>query len=181
MNTDLLKANIRTIPDFPIKGIIFFDVTTIFKSADCIKELGDGLYDMYKDKGITKVVGLESRGFIAGGIAAHRLGAGFVPIRKPGKLPAETVSVSYAKEYGTDTLEIHTDSITPDDVVLIHDDLLASGGTAVAAIELVRKFKPKAIHVNFIIELTDLPGRSRLPEDIDVTSLIKVAEHEGWD
>lgn len=178
MNTELIRNNIRTIPDFPVKGIIFFDVTTIFKNADCIRELGDGLYEMYKDKGITKVAGLESRGFIAGGVAASRLGAGFVPIRKPGKLPADTISCSYEKEYGTDTLEIHTDAITSDDVVLIHDDLLASGGTAKAAIELVRKFNPKAIYVNFIIELTDLPGRSRLPEDLEISSIIKVAEHQ---
>lgn len=176
MNTELIKSNIRTIPDFPKPGIVFFDVTTIFKNPDCIKELGDSLYELYKDKGITKVVGMESRGFIVGAVAAHRLGAGFVPARKPGKLPAETISCRYIKEYGYDSLEIHTDAITSDDVVLIHDDLLASGGTAAAVIELVKKFNPKAIYVNFILEITDLPGRAQLPSDIEVTSLLEVSE-----
>lgn len=177
MDKQLLIANLRTIPDFPKPGIIFFDVTTLFKSKECIKEMSDEIYELYKDKGITKVACLEARGFILGGIVSYRFGAGFVPIRKPGKLPADTISTRYVKEYGYDTIEIHKDAIGPDDVVLIHDDLLASGGTAAAAIELVKKFNPKAIYVNFIIELTDLPGRSRLPEDLPVTSLLKVAEH----
>ena len=104
MNTELLLANLRSIPDFPIPGILFRDVTTLFKSAECLKELEDTLYEMYKDKGITKVVGIESRGFIMGASLAIRLGAGFVPVRKPGKLPAETIQESYQKEYGTDTI-----------------------------------------------------------------------------
>ena len=137
MNTELLLSNLRSIPDFPIPGILFRDVTTLFKSAECLKELEDTLYEMYKDKGITKVVGIESRGFIMGASLAIRLGAGFVPVRKPGKLPAETIQESYQKEYGTDTIEIHKDAISENDVVLIHDDLLATGGTMLAAYNLV--------------------------------------------
>lgn len=179
MTTDieLLKANLRTIPDFPKPGIIFFDVTTLFQSAACMREMTDSICELYRHKGITKVVGLESRGFILGASVACGLGAGFVPVRKPGKLPYKTVKAEYEKEYGTDTVEMHVDAITPDDVVLIHDDLLATGGTANAAIELVRSFNPKAVYVNFVIELTDLPGRSKLPEDVEITSLLPLAEH----
>ena len=172
MNTELLLANLRSIPDFPIPGILFRDVTTLFKSAECLKELEDTLYEMYKDKGITKVVGIESRGFIMGASLAIRLGAGFVPVRKPGKLPAETIQESYQKEYGTDTIEIHKDAILENDVVLIHDDLLATGGTMLAAYNLVQKFTPKATFINFIIELVDLKGRTIFPEGVDVSSLL---------
>ena len=121
--------------------------------------------DIYKDKGITKVAGIESRGFIAGAAVASRLGAGFVPVRKPGKLPADTVSATYDKEYGKDTIEIHADAITPDDVVLIHDDLLATGGTARAAVELVNKFHPKKVYVNFLIALKEFDMLKNFPED----------------
>ena len=121
MSLESLKSSLRTIPDFPKKGILFWDVTTMFKDATALRELEDALYELYKDKGITKVVGLESRGFIMGPALAIRLGAGFVMARKPGKLPAEVISQTYVKEYGRDTIEIHTDAITPDDVVLIHD------------------------------------------------------------
>ena len=172
MNTELLLSNLRSIPDFPIPGILFRDVTTLFKSAECLKELEDTLYEMYKDKGITKVVGIESRGFIMGASLAIRLGAGFVPVRKPGKLPAETIQESYQKEYGTDTIEIHKDAISENDVVLIHDDLLATGGTMLAAYNLVQKFAPKATFINFIIELVDLKGRTIFPEGVDVSSLL---------
>ena len=172
MNKELLLANLRSIPDFPIPGILFRDVTTLFKNAECLKELEDTLYEMYKDKGITKVVGIESRGFIVGASLAIRLGAGFVPVRKPGKLPAETIQESYQKEYGVDTIEIHKDAISQNDVVLIHDDLLATGGTMLAAYNLVQKFAPKATYVNFIIELIDLKGREIFPENVDVTSLL---------
>ena len=172
MNTELLLANLRSIPDFPIPGILFRDVTTLFKSAECLKELEDTLYEMYKDKGITKVVGIESRGFIMGASLAIRLGAGFVPVRKPGKLPAETIQESYQKEYGTDTIEIHKDAILENDVVLIHDDLLATGGTMLAAYNLVQKFSPKTTFVNFIIELVDLKGRTIFPEGVYVSSLL---------
>ena len=127
---------------------------------------------LYRDKGVTKVVGIESRGFIGGSILAFELGAGFVPARKPGKLPADTVRMEYAKEYGTDTIEMHRDAIGPDDIVVIHDDVLATGGTMAAAIKLVKSMNPKKIYVNFIIELAALNGRAALPEDVDVTSLI---------
>ena len=172
MNKELLLANLRSIPDFPIPGILFRDVTTLFKSPECLKELEDSLYEMYKDKGITKVVGIESRGFIMGASLAIRLGAGFVLARKPGKLPAETIQETYQKEYGTDTIEIHKDSISNDDVVLLHDDLLATGGTMLAAYNLVQKFAPKATYINFIIELIDLKGRAIFPEGVEVSSLL---------
>ena len=155
MNTELLLKNLRSIPDFPIPGILFRDVTSLFKSAECMKELDDTLYEMYKECGITKVVGIESRGFVMGATLAVRLGAGFVPVRKPGKLPAETISESYSKEYGTDTIEIHKDAIDENDVVLLHDDLLATGGTMLAAYNLVKKMNPKKVMINFIIELDD--------------------------
>ncbi len=176
MNKELLLKNLRTVPDFPIPGILFFDVTTLFKDAESLKELEDELYELYKDKGITKVVGIESRGFVMGAILAARLGAGFIPARKPGKLPAETIKETFAKEYGTDTIEIHKDAITEDDVVLIHDDLLATGGTAKAAYNLVKKFNPKEVLVNFIIEITNLNGREIFAEGVDVSALIEVEE-----
>lgn len=176
MNKELLLKNLRTVPDFPIPGILFFDVTTLFKDAECLKELEDELYEQYKDKGITKVVGIESRGFVMGAVLAARLGAGFIPARKLGKLPAETIQESFAKEYGTDTIEIHKDAITEDDVVLIHDDLLATGGTAKAAYNLVKKFNPKEVLVNFIIEITNLNGREIFDEGVDVSALIEVEE-----
>ena len=119
MSKETLKANLREIPDFPIPGILFYDVTTLFKNPECLQEILDTLYEMYKDKGITKVVGIESRGFIMGGALAARLGAGFVMARKPGKLPAEVVEETYAKEYGTDTIQIHKDAIDENDVVLL--------------------------------------------------------------
>lgn len=178
MNSKLLLANLRNIPDFPKAGIQFKDVSTLFKNADCLKELSDALYELYKDCGITKVVGIESRGFVMGAILAARLGAGFVMCRKPGKLPAETVKATYLKEYGWDTIEIHQDAITSDDVVLIHDDLLATGGSMQAAVDLVERFKPKKIYVNFLIELCmeGLNGRSLLRKDLDVTCLLKLVE-----
>ncbi len=172
MNKELLLKNLRSIPDFPIPGILFRDVTSLFKSAECMKELDDTLYEMYKDCGITKVVGIESRGFVMGAALAVRLGAGFVPVRKPGKLPAETISESYSKEYGTDTIEIHKDAIEEGDVVLLHDDLLATGGTMLAAYNLVKKMNPKKVMINFIIELEDLKGRDIFPEDAQIDSLL---------
>ena len=172
MNTELLLKNLRSIPDFPIPGILFRDVTSLFKSAECMKELDDTLYEMYKECGITKVVGIESRGFVMGATLAVRLGAGFVPVRKPGKLPAETISESYSKEYGTDTIEIHKDAIDENDVVLLHDDLLATGGTMLAAYNLVKKMNPKKVMINFIIELEDLKGREIFPEDAQIDSLL---------
>ena len=133
MSKETLIKSIREVPDFPIPGILFYDVTTLFKDPWCLQELSNIMFDMYKDKGITKVVGIESRGFIMGPILATRLNAGFIPIRKPGKLPAETIEESYDKEYGKDTVQIHKDALDENDVVLLHDDLLATGGPMKAA------------------------------------------------
>ena len=170
---DLIK-NLRTVPDFPIKGILFYDVTTLFKQPTVLKGLADNMYELYKDKGITKVVGIESRGFIMAPILATRLNAGFVPIRKPGKLPAETIEASYEKEYGKDTIQMHKDAISEEDVVLIHDDLLATGGTMKAACELVKQLHPRKVYVNFIIELKGLNGREIFDEDIEIDSILSL-------
>ncbi|MDR1527850.1 MAG: adenine phosphoribosyltransferase [Dysgonamonadaceae bacterium] len=175
MNIDKLLQSVRNVPDFPVPGIQFKDVTTLFKNPEILKELSDGLYDMYKDKGITKVVGIESRGFIMGPLLAEHLHAGFIPVRKPGKLPAETYEVSYDKEYGKDTIQIHCDALDETDVVLLHDDLLATGGTMVAAVELIKKFRPKKIYVNFLIELEELKGRAAFDPEIEVTAILKYA------
>ena len=172
MSKETLIKSIREIPDFPIPGILFYDVTTLFKDPWCLQELSDVMFDMYKDKGITKVIGIESRGFIMGPILATRLNAGFVPIRKPGKLPAETLEASYDKEYGKDTVQIHKDALDENDVVLIHDDLLATGGTMKAASELVKMLKPKKVYVNFIIELKDLNGKAVFGDDVEVESVL---------
>ena len=168
--------NLRCIQDFPIPGLNFRDVTTLFKNGACLQVMLDELYEIYKDKGITKIVGIESRGFVMASALAVKLGAGVVLCRKPGKLPAETVSESFSKEYGEDTIEIHKDAINEDDVVLLHDDLLATGGTMRAAYNLVKKFNPKNIYVNFIIEITDegLHGRDIFDKETEITTLIKV-------
>ncbi|MBF0576560.1 adenine phosphoribosyltransferase [Dysgonomonas sp. GY617] len=168
-----LKASVRNIPDFPIPGIQFKDVTTLFQSPQNLKDLTEVLTDLYKEKGITKVVGIESRGFIMGPILALNLDAGFIPIRKPGKLPADTIEESYEKEYGIDTIQIHKDSLEPDDIVLIHDDLLATGGTMLAAYKLIKRMGVKKIYVNFIIELEQLEGRKLFPKDVEVEAIIK--------
>lgn len=176
MNNETLLKNLRNVPDFPIPGIQFKDVSTLFKNAECMQIMLDELYEMYKDKGITKVVGIESRGFVLGGALAAKLGAGFVMCRKPGKLPADTIKESYMKEYGKDTIEIHSDAITEDDVVLLHDDLLATGGSMKAALNLARKFNPKNVMINFIIELTieGLNGRAAFGEDVELTTLMRI-------
>lgn len=176
MNNKTLLENLRCIPDFPQKGVNFRDVTTLFKNPKCLQIMEDELYEMYKDKGVTKIVGIESRGFVMASALAIKLNAGVVLCRKPGKLPGETVQESYSKEYGTDTIEIHKDAITEDDIVLLHDDLLATGGTMKAAYDLVKKFNPKKVYVNFLIELIheDLNGRSNFEEDTDITSLLQV-------
>ena len=172
MRKELLLNNLREIPDFPIPGILFYDVTTLFKNAECLNEMLDTLYERYKDKGITKVVGIESRGFILGGALAARLGAGFVMARKPGKLPADTIEETYAKEYGTDSIQIHKDAINENDVVLLHDDLLATGGTMAATHRLVQKCGAKKTYINFIIELVELNGRKAFPADVEVETLL---------
>lgn len=174
MSKETLRRSIREIPDFPKPGILFYDVTTMFKDVAAMQELSDTLYEMYKDKGITKVVGIESRGFIMGGLLAARLGAGFVPVRKPGKLPAETIEISYAKEYGTDTIQIHKDAIEPGDVVLMHDDLLATGGTMKAACQLVQNMSPQKVYVNFIIELKALHGRDVFGPDVELETILQL-------
>ena len=174
MNKETLRKNLREIPDFPKPGILFYDVTTLFKNAECLSMLIDELYEMYKDKGITKVIGIESRGFILGGALAARLGAGFVMARKPGKLPAEVMEETYAKEYGTDTIQLHKDAIDENDVVLLHDDLLATGGTMAATHRLVRKAGAKKAYINFVIELKGLKGREVFPKDTEVTTILEL-------
>ena len=176
MNNKTLVDNLRCIPDFPQKGINFRDVTTLFKNPECMQIMLDELYELYKDKGITKIVGIESRGFVMASALAIKLGAGVVLCRKPGKLPAETIQESYSKEYGTDTIEIHKDAINAEDVVLLHDDLLATGGTMKAAYDLVQKFNPKKTFINFIIEIKDegLHGRDIFDKDTEITTLLDV-------
>lgn len=169
---EYLKKTVRNIPDFPIPGIQFKDVTPLFKTKESLSTLTEVLCEEYKNKGITKVVGIESRGFIMGPILALKLEAGFIPMRKPGKLPAEVFEEEYKKEYGMDKIQIHKDALSPDDIVLIHDDLLATGGTMHAAYKLVSKMGVKKIYVNFILELDELNGRSIFTEDVEVKSLI---------
>ena len=173
MNNKVLLDNLRSIPDFPKKGINFRDVTTLYKNAECVQIMLDEMEAIYKDKGITKIVGIESRGFIMASALAGRLGCGIVMARKPGKLPSTVIKESFSKEYGVDTIEMHLDSIDENDVVLIHDDLLATGGTAKAAYNLVQHFHPKKVYMNFIIEIKDegLHGRD-LFKDIDLTTLL---------
>ena len=175
MNNKVLLDNLRSIPDFPKKGINFRDVTTLYQNAECVKIMLDELEAIYKDKGITKIVGIESRGFIMASALAGRLGCGIVLARKPGKLPSTVIKESFSKEYGVDTIEMHLDSINENDVVLIHDDLLATGGTAKAAYKLVQYFHPKKTYMNFIIEITDegLHGRD-LFDGIELSTLVTV-------
>ncbi len=148
-----LKETIREVPDYPVKGINFKDITTMLKNPEAFRVVVDEITDYFKDHKITKIVSLESRGFIVGGAIAYHLGAGFVPVRKKGKLPAETIEESYELEYGTDTIEMHKDSISEDDVVLIHDDLLATGGTALAALNLIKQMNVKKVYFSFICDL----------------------------
>ncbi|MBO7546395.1 MAG: adenine phosphoribosyltransferase [Paludibacteraceae bacterium] len=172
MTEQEVKNAIRNIPDFPQKGIQFKDLTTVFVRPDCLTWLKQQMVNKYQGKGITKVIGIESRGFIIAPMVAEAIGAGFVPIRKPGKLPAEVVEVSYKKEYGTDVIQIHKDALTSDDIVVLHDDLLATGGTMQAAISLVKQFGVKQIYVDFIVELDALKGREVFDKDVTVESLI---------
>lgn len=170
---EVIKDQIRNVPDFPKPGIQFKDITTILKQPEFFNFLVDTITDIYKTHNITKVAGIESRGFILGGAIASRLNTGFVPIRKPGKLPAAKYSKKYALEYGTESIEIHQDAFGINETVLLHDDLLATGGTALAAIELIKIFKPKMIYVNFLCELEFLKGKEAL-RSYDVTSLIQL-------
>jgi len=157
-----LEEKIRDVPDFPIKGVLFKDITTLLKDPDAYHYAIDLMVERYKNKGIEIVVGMESRGFIFAAPMAYLLGAGLVPVRKLGKLPAETVRAEYSLEYGTNTLEIHKDAIKPGQKVLVVDDLLATGGTTLATVQLVEKLKGQVVGVVFLIELTFLHGREKL-------------------
>ena len=168
----LVKDKIRSIKDFPIEGIIFRDITTAIKDKDALKEMIDFLTEKFKDQNIDYVAVVESRGFIFGSALAYNIGAGCILIRKPGKLPAETISEEYALEYGTDKLEIHKDAIEEGKNVIVIDDLLATGGTVAAACKLLKKAGGNVKAAAFIIELTDLNGRQNLPQDIEVVSMI---------
>ena len=166
-----LKKYIRSIRYFPVKGILFRDITTLLKDPNGINKTIDELLKFTEGVQIDKVVGIESRGFIFGGLLAQRLGVGFIPVRKPGKLPAETESQTYQLEYGEDSIEIHKDAISQEDKVLIHDDLLATGGTAEAAVKLIEKLGGEVVQISFIIELTFLKGRDKL-KGYDIKSII---------
>jgi len=159
-----IKSKIRTIPDFPKKGIMFRDITTLLKDADGLREVIDAFVERYKTIPVDAVVGLEARGFILGGAVAYRLGKGFVPVRKKGKLPYRTERHEYELEYGTDVIEMHVDAISPGDRVLIVDDLLATGGTALAAAKLVEKLGGAIVEMAFIVDLPDVGGRARIAE-----------------
>lgn len=169
---DNLKKLIREVPDYPKPGILFYDVTTLLKDREGFHELVDKLCEHYEGKKVDVVVGIEARGFIFAPALAYRLRAGFVPVRKPKKLPSKTVTETYQLEYGTDTLEIHEDAVTRGQHCLICDDLLATGGTAAAATALVRKLGGEVVGASFAVELNFLHGRSRLP-GVDVFSLLK--------
>ena len=166
------KSFIRDVPNFPKDGIIFKDITPLLQSPEMLNKTTEALAQLVNGQKIDKVVGMESRGFIFGPLLASRLNAGFVPIRKPGKLPSTTLSETYDLEYGTDTLEIHTDSIQKGDMVLIHDDVLATGGTASAACKLAEKLGGTIVQCNFLIEITFLEGISKI-EDYEAKSLLK--------
>ncbi|MCC5930920.1 MAG: adenine phosphoribosyltransferase [Cyclobacteriaceae bacterium] len=168
---EFFKSHIRTIVDFPKKGIVFRDITTLIKHPEALKKAGDALYEFSKDMGVQKVAGIDSRGFIFGGYLAQRLGTGLVLVRKPGKLPAETFSQTYQLEYGEDTLQIHKDAIEPGERILLHDDLLATGGTARAACELIEKAGGVVVQVTFLIELSFLRGREKF-NSYDMKSLV---------
>ena len=167
-----LRSLIRDVPNFPKQGIIFKDITTLLKDPTGLNNAVEELLNFLHNKQITKVAGIESRGFILGGIVAQKLGAGFVPIRKPGKLPAECISESYSLEYGTDKIEIHKDAIQKGDKILLHDDLLATGGTMEAACKLVERLGGEVVQISFLVELSFLNGREKL-KNYDVRSIIQ--------
>ena len=172
MSAEGLRAKIREIPDFPKPGILFYDITTLLKDAAAYRDAIDQMIAPYRDQAIDLVVGMESRGFIFSGPIAYQLHAGLIPVRKLGKLPAETVSVEYALEYGSNTLEIHKDSIRPGQRVLIVDDLLATGGTVRGTIELVERLQGQIVGLAFLVELLFLKGRDRL-QGYDTSSVIQ--------
>jgi adenine phosphoribosyltransferase len=172
VSVESLRAEIREVPDFPKPGILFYDITTLIKQAGPFKESIDLMVAPFKDRKVDVVVGMESRGFIFSAPMAIALGAGFVPVRKLGKLPGETISVEYALEYGTNTLEIHKDAISAGQRVLVVDDLLATGGTVLGTIELIRQLKAEIIGLSFLVELLFLKGRDRLSE-YDIHSIVQ--------
>ena len=169
---DTLKAKIRHVPDFPKAGILFFDVTTLLRDRDGFRLTIDAMSDPYHKRGIDAVVGIESRGFILGAAVADRIGAGFIPVRKLGKLPAATVRASYDLEYGSDSLEMHRDAIQADQRILIVDDLLATGGTAKATVDLVKQLGGRVEGLAFLIELAELNGRAKLQGE-EVMAVLK--------
>ncbi len=175
MDINEVKKTIRTVPHWPKEGVMFRDITTLLKNPDAMKHIMEKFFERYKDKGITKVVGVESRGFIFGSILANQLHVGFVPARKPGKLPAKTAKVEYELEYGKDSLEMHDDSIQKGDKVLIVDDLCATGGTLKATAELVEKLGGKVEEIAYLIDLPELRGKEKL-KDYKTFNLI---EFEG--
>lgn len=173
-NLNYVRSKMRCIADFPKPGINFIDVMPLFADAEAFAKLVDETAELYKSCGITKVVGLEARGFIMGSALATKLGAGFVTMRKPGKLPYEVRSIAYKKEYGEDVIEIHSDAIVEDDVVLLYDDVLATGGTLDAAYKLLKSFNPKSIYTNVTLEIAALKGRTLLTEKFDLDSMFEV-------
>jgi len=172
-----MKSKIRTVPHWPKKGIMFRDITTLLKDRDCFKRMVRLFVERYKDVDIDVVVGIEARGFITGAIIAHELGVGFVPLRKPGKLPAETLSMEYELEYGTDKIEVHADAIQKGNKVLLVDDLIATGGTALAACNLIKKLEGEIVECCFIIDLPDIGGKKKL-EDAGF-KVFNLVEFEG--
>lgn len=173
--SDDLKNIVRSIPDFPKKGVVFRDITTLLNDRDAFQKTIDIFYERYKDQRVDKVVSVESRGFIFGSLLAYRLAAGFVPIRKPGKLPADKIREQYQLEYGPDAMEIHRDAIERGERVLMHDDLLATGGTVLAACKLVERLGGEIVGLSFLIELKFLRGRERL-KNYDIFSIISYEE-----
>jgi adenine phosphoribosyltransferase len=173
-----LAALIRTIPDYPKPGILFRDITTLLKDSAGFAQTVNAIADRYRDSGATRVAGIEARGFILGGAVAHALGLGFLPVRKAGRLPAATIGIDYALEYGRDRVELHADAVTPGERILLVDDLIATGGTAEAAARLLQQAGGHVVAAAFVIELPDLGGRTRLaPLGMEVYSLLEFPGH----
>jgi adenine phosphoribosyltransferase len=173
-----LADAIRTIPDFPRRGIMFRDITTLLADADAFRHAVDALVAPFLDKGIHKVAGIEARGFILGGAVAHQLKAGFVPLRKRGKLPGETYAVEYALEYGVDSMEVHRDALVDGEKTMLIDDLIATGGTAVAGVELLRRAGADVVAAGFVIDLPDLGGAQRVRDlGVPVSTLVAFSGH----
>ncbi|MBE2186222.1 MAG: adenine phosphoribosyltransferase [Rhodothermales bacterium] len=171
--TDALAAAVRDIPDFPKPGILFKDITPILGDPVLLRACADALAEPFRNAGITHVAGIEARGFLLGGLLAADLGAGFVPVRKKGKLPWKTVEAEYALEYGTDCIQMHADATGPGDRVLIHDDVIATGGTAAAAADLIRQTGAEVVGYAFILEIPFLQGRARLDQSLPVYALLE--------